>query len=144
MEGIANPLGAALARAMMLDHLGSPATADVLRRAVEKVLTPGGTRTADLDGTARDPRAESCAPLTTGPLALADVTDPKIHAIVAVPRLIAFIPRGGRKLGPGLSTADCGIILFSRGTDATTRRRGTSSPVMPDDALPGSWDPLPA
>lgn len=52
-KGISNPVAATLAGAMMLDHLGSSATADFLRTAVERVLEPGGPRTADLGGTDR-------------------------------------------------------------------------------------------
>lgn len=48
-KGIANPVAAILSAAMMLDHLGQPAAAAAIRRAVETALA-GGARTADLGG----------------------------------------------------------------------------------------------
>ena len=50
-RGIANPIGAIMAAAMMLDHLGETAAAERVRRAVEIVLRDG-PRTPDLDGAA--------------------------------------------------------------------------------------------
>ncbi len=50
-RGIANPTGAILAAAMMLDHLGETAAGQRMRRAVEAVLRDG-PRTPDLGGTA--------------------------------------------------------------------------------------------
>jgi homoisocitrate dehydrogenase len=50
-RGIANPVGAILAAAMMLDYLGEGLAAERVRRAVEVVLRDG-PRTPDLGGTA--------------------------------------------------------------------------------------------
>lgn len=50
-RGIANPVGAIAAAAMMLDHLGEPAAAARVRHAVDTVLRDG-PRTPDLGGTA--------------------------------------------------------------------------------------------
>jgi len=50
-KGIANPLAAILAAAMMLDHLGEPAQAGRVRQAVCSVLMQG-VLTPDLGGTA--------------------------------------------------------------------------------------------
>jgi tartrate dehydrogenase/decarboxylase/D-malate dehydrogenase len=50
-RGIANPLGAILSGALMLDHLGRPAEAARLRQAVDAV-TGSGVRTRDIGGTA--------------------------------------------------------------------------------------------
>ena len=66
-KGIANPLAAILASAMMLDHLGEPFQAGRLRRAVNAVLVQG-PHTPDLGGTA-----------TTG-----DVTRAVIEALATV------------------------------------------------------------
>ena len=52
-KNVANPIAAILSAAMMLDHLGSPAAGDDLRRAVGQVLAdPKGPRTPDLGGSA--------------------------------------------------------------------------------------------
>lgn len=51
-QGIANPVGAVWAAAMMLDHLGQPAAAADLVAAVEVSLQRPETRTRDLGGTA--------------------------------------------------------------------------------------------
>jgi tartrate dehydrogenase/decarboxylase/D-malate dehydrogenase len=48
-KGIANPIGAILSAAMMLDWLGETAAAVAVRRAVEQALADGN-RTADLGG----------------------------------------------------------------------------------------------
>jgi isocitrate/isopropylmalate dehydrogenase len=50
-RGIANPTGAILAAAMMLDYLGEAAAGERVRRAVEVVLR-NGPRTPDLGGAA--------------------------------------------------------------------------------------------
>jgi len=50
-RGVANPVGAILAAAMMLDYLGEGAAAERVRRAVRAVLRDG-PRTPDLGGTA--------------------------------------------------------------------------------------------
>ncbi|GAB4183047.1 MAG: tartrate dehydrogenase [Thalassobaculales bacterium] len=50
-KGIANPVGTFWSGAMMLEHLGEPAAAARLMRAVEQV-TAAGIRTPDLGGTA--------------------------------------------------------------------------------------------
>jgi len=46
-QGKANPLGAILSGAMLLDELGEGAAAETLRRSVDAVLA-AGLRTADL------------------------------------------------------------------------------------------------
>jgi len=51
-QGIANPLGAVWAGAMMLDHLGEAEAAASVTRAIEELLREGGPRTPDLGGTA--------------------------------------------------------------------------------------------
>ncbi|MCR9087574.1 MAG: tartrate dehydrogenase [Rhodobacteraceae bacterium] len=51
-QGIANPVGAVWAAAMMLDHLGQPAAAADLVAAIEVSLQNPDTRTDDLGGTA--------------------------------------------------------------------------------------------
>jgi tartrate dehydrogenase/decarboxylase/D-malate dehydrogenase len=51
-KGIANPIGAIWAGALMLDHLGSTAAHDRVVAAIERVLSDGGPRTPDLGGTA--------------------------------------------------------------------------------------------
>ncbi len=52
-RGIANPIGAIWAGALMLDHLGIPDAHDRIVRAIEKVLGEGGPRTPDLGGAAK-------------------------------------------------------------------------------------------
>ena len=49
-KGIANPIGAIWAGALMLDHLGHPDVHDRIVRAIERVLGEGGPRTPDLGG----------------------------------------------------------------------------------------------
>lgn len=51
-QGIANPVGAIWAGAMMLDHLGEQAAGTAVMRAVEQVLASGEAATPDLGGTA--------------------------------------------------------------------------------------------
>jgi tartrate dehydrogenase/decarboxylase/D-malate dehydrogenase len=51
-KGIANPIGAIWAGALMLDHLGAPGAHDRILRAIERVLADGGPRTPDLGGRA--------------------------------------------------------------------------------------------
>src|SRR5687767_2170048 len=51
-KGIANPIGAIWAGAMMLDHLGITGAHDRIIAAIERVLSGGGPRTPDLGGTA--------------------------------------------------------------------------------------------
>jgi tartrate dehydrogenase/decarboxylase/D-malate dehydrogenase len=51
-KGIANPIGAIWAGALMLAHLGDDAAHDRIVRAIEKVLGGGGPRTPDLGGKA--------------------------------------------------------------------------------------------
>lgn len=48
-KGIANPIAAILSAAMLCDHLGLPAAAAAIRRAVERALA-SGNKTADLGG----------------------------------------------------------------------------------------------
>jgi tartrate dehydrogenase/decarboxylase / D-malate dehydrogenase len=51
-RGIANPIGQIWCASMMLDHLGEPAAAAAVLRAVETVLARGGdTLTPDMGGT---------------------------------------------------------------------------------------------
>jgi tartrate dehydrogenase/decarboxylase / D-malate dehydrogenase len=56
-RGIANPVGTIESGALMLEHLGEPSAADLVRRAVAAALQDG-IRTPDLDGTATT--AEMC------------------------------------------------------------------------------------
>ncbi|HHT02619.1 MAG TPA: tartrate dehydrogenase [Firmicutes bacterium] len=51
-QGIANPIGAVWAGAMMLEHLGEQKAAQVMMGAIEAVLREGQVRTADLGGNA--------------------------------------------------------------------------------------------
>ena len=51
-KGIANPVGQIWSAAMMLEHLGEPAAAASIMRAIETVLAEPKLRTADLKGTA--------------------------------------------------------------------------------------------
>ncbi|MFC4373734.1 tartrate dehydrogenase [Nocardia halotolerans] len=51
-QGIADPVAQILAGAMLLDHLGEPAAAAAVDRAVCDVLAAGTVRTPDLGGTA--------------------------------------------------------------------------------------------
>jgi tartrate dehydrogenase/decarboxylase/D-malate dehydrogenase len=51
-KGIANPIGAIWAGALMLDHLGARAGHDLIVAAIERVLGGGGPRTPDLGGRA--------------------------------------------------------------------------------------------
>ncbi len=51
-RGIANPIGAIWAGAMMLEHLGHPEPAAGLLSAIVSLLAEGEIRTADLGGTA--------------------------------------------------------------------------------------------
>jgi tartrate dehydrogenase/decarboxylase/D-malate dehydrogenase len=51
-RGIANPIGAIWAGALMLDHLGLGDAHDRIVRAIERVVGEGGPRTPDLGGTA--------------------------------------------------------------------------------------------
>lgn len=50
--GIANPIGAIWAGAMLLDHLGMTDVHDRIVRAIERVVGEGGPRTPDLGGNA--------------------------------------------------------------------------------------------
>ena len=51
-RGIANPIGAIWAAALMLEHLGQPAASGEIVAAIEHVLAEGQVRTPDLGGTA--------------------------------------------------------------------------------------------
>jgi tartrate dehydrogenase/decarboxylase / D-malate dehydrogenase len=51
-KGIANPIGATWAAALMLDHLGHRALHDRILGAIERVVAVGTIRTPDLGGTA--------------------------------------------------------------------------------------------
>ncbi len=51
-RGIANPIGAIWAAALMLDHLGEPEAGREMVAAIERVLAEGRVRTPDLGGTA--------------------------------------------------------------------------------------------
>jgi tartrate dehydrogenase/decarboxylase / D-malate dehydrogenase len=50
-QGVANPVGAVWAGAMMLDHLGEREAHDRVVAAIERVLAEGRVRTPDLGGT---------------------------------------------------------------------------------------------
>jgi tartrate dehydrogenase/decarboxylase/D-malate dehydrogenase len=52
-KGIANPIGAIWAAALMLDHLGHRDLHDRILGAIERVVASGKNRTPDLGGTAR-------------------------------------------------------------------------------------------
>ena len=52
-KGVANPIGAVWAGALMLDHLGARDGHDLVVHAIERVLAGGGPRTPDLGGRAR-------------------------------------------------------------------------------------------
>jgi tartrate dehydrogenase/decarboxylase / D-malate dehydrogenase len=52
-KGIANPIGAIWAGALMLDHLGHRALHDRVLGAVERVVATGKVKTPDLGGTAK-------------------------------------------------------------------------------------------
>ncbi|HEY6893276.1 MAG TPA: isocitrate/isopropylmalate family dehydrogenase, partial [Rhodanobacteraceae bacterium] len=52
-KGIANPIGAIWAGALMLQHLGRPDLHDRVLGAIERVVATGTVRTPDLGGTAR-------------------------------------------------------------------------------------------
>jgi tartrate dehydrogenase/decarboxylase/D-malate dehydrogenase len=51
-KGVANPIGAIWAGALMLDHLGARDGHDLIVRAIERVLAGNGPRTPDLGGRA--------------------------------------------------------------------------------------------
>jgi len=51
-KGIANPIAAIWAGALLLDHLGLTAAHDRIVRAIERVVGEGGPRTPDLGGSA--------------------------------------------------------------------------------------------
>src|SRR5919108_189286 len=51
-KGVANPIGAIWAGAMMLEHLGERAAATSVVSAIEQVLAAGAVRTPDLGGSA--------------------------------------------------------------------------------------------
>jgi tartrate dehydrogenase/decarboxylase/D-malate dehydrogenase len=51
-KGIANPIGAIWAGALMLQHLGHPELHDKVVSAIERVVASGGVRTPDLGGKA--------------------------------------------------------------------------------------------
>ena len=54
-KGVANPIGAIWAAAMMLDHLGHPKAGEAIVHAIETVLDPksGAPRTPDIGGKAK-------------------------------------------------------------------------------------------
>jgi tartrate dehydrogenase/decarboxylase/D-malate dehydrogenase len=51
-QGVADPIGAVWAGALMLDHLGHPAAGRAVMAAIEDVLAQGRVRTPDLGGAA--------------------------------------------------------------------------------------------
>jgi tartrate dehydrogenase/decarboxylase/D-malate dehydrogenase len=51
-QGVANPIGQIWSAAMMLEHLGEPAAAHAIQRAIETVLAEARLRTRDLGGPA--------------------------------------------------------------------------------------------
>ena len=52
-KGIANPIGTFWSAVMMLDHLGEPAAASRLMKAIERVTADKRFHTPDLGGSAR-------------------------------------------------------------------------------------------
>ncbi|HVG44182.1 MAG TPA: isocitrate/isopropylmalate family dehydrogenase [Longimicrobium sp.] len=50
-KGIANPAALLMAAIMMLQHMGQPAPAERIRKALEQTITEGDTLTPDLKGT---------------------------------------------------------------------------------------------
>jgi tartrate dehydrogenase/decarboxylase/D-malate dehydrogenase len=54
-KGVANPIGAIWAGAMMLDHLGHKDLHDRIVGAIERVVASGKSRTPDLGGSAKTP-----------------------------------------------------------------------------------------
>ena len=58
-QGVANPVAAVWAAAMMLDHLGHPDAAATLKAAIEASLDRPETRTRDLGGTADTAAADA-------------------------------------------------------------------------------------
>ena len=68
-KGIANPIAAIWAGAMMLEHLGESAAADRIVQAIERVVSAGDVRTPDLGGTSttRDVSASVAAALESRP-----------------------------------------------------------------------------
>ena len=52
-QGIANPIGAIWAGALMLDHLGRRDLHDRILGAIERVVASGRSRTPDLGGSAK-------------------------------------------------------------------------------------------
>jgi tartrate dehydrogenase/decarboxylase/D-malate dehydrogenase len=64
-KGIANPIGTFWSGSMMLEHLGEPAAAAMLMRAIERVTADPSLHTPDLGGRARtaDVTAAVCAAL---------------------------------------------------------------------------------
>ena len=51
-KGVANPIGAIWAGAMMLDHLGQREASEVIVRSIERLTREGAVLTRDLGGTA--------------------------------------------------------------------------------------------
>ncbi len=71
-QGIANPIATFWTAALMLDHLGEPAAATLLMRAIERTLAAGDLLTPDLGGGPRPQRsppgcAICCAARTSEP-----------------------------------------------------------------------------
>ncbi len=56
-KGVANPVATFWTAAMMLEHLGEPAAAHVLMKAVERVTADPALHTPDLGGTRADGRS---------------------------------------------------------------------------------------
>jgi tartrate dehydrogenase/decarboxylase/D-malate dehydrogenase len=52
-KGIANPIAQIWSGAMMLQHLGEPAAAQAVERALEAILASSEVRTPDLGGNAK-------------------------------------------------------------------------------------------
>jgi tartrate dehydrogenase/decarboxylase/D-malate dehydrogenase len=67
-KGIANPIGAIWAGALMLDHLGRRDLHDAIVGAIERVVANGAVRTPDLGGTSttRDVAAAIVGEIATG------------------------------------------------------------------------------
>ncbi|HEX8100398.1 MAG TPA: isocitrate/isopropylmalate dehydrogenase family protein [Actinomycetota bacterium] len=71
-KGVANPMAMILSSAMMLAHLGEPAAARAVRKAVEHVLAEGEVRTRDLGGSASTMEVAE---------AIAAATEASVHAV---------------------------------------------------------------
>src|SRR3989442_13788665 len=74
-KGVANPIGAIWAGAMMLEHLGERDAAARIVAAIEQVLAAGAVRTPDLRGTATTSQMTSAIAATLQSAATARISD---------------------------------------------------------------------